>query len=199
MIDLHEELEVGAPLAEVWRLLQDPALVASCIPGVGIDGEEPPGTYQGRMTFKFGPTVAVFRGEATVRYDADALTCGIEGRGTDQRGASRALASFLVSAEGGETTRLRVRGGFKVSGPLDASANAGGRVGARVLLAGCAAILAALAVGPAAGPAEPQPATPAGQPAPVAANGFAVLWKAVAAQVVAWLRRLAAPRGPHSN
>jgi hypothetical protein len=91
---------------------------------------------------KFGPTVAVFRGEASLAFDDAARTCTIEGRGIDGRGASRALASGVVKASGGEVTELAVDGSFTVSGPLETFANAGGVHVARALLAEFSANLA---------------------------------------------------------
>ena len=47
---------------------------------------------------KFGPTVAVFCGEAKLAYDHSARRCTIQGCGIDGRGASRANASGTVEA-----------------------------------------------------------------------------------------------------
>src|SRR6516165_9323509 len=130
MISLSEEVTIPSPPAEVWPLLRDPALVASCIPGATLTAEGEGGAYQGTIRVKFGPTVATFRGEAKLAYDDAALRCTIEGRGIDGRGASGA-----VTASGTETTVLKVEGNFNVTGPLETFASAGGVHLARELLA----------------------------------------------------------------
>ena len=135
MISLSEEITIPSPPDEVWPLLRDPALVASCIPGVTLTATGEGGAYQGTIRVKFGPTVATFRGEAKLAYDDAARRCTIEGRGIDGRGASRALASGVVTASGIETTVLKVEGNFNVTGPLETFANAGGVHLARELLA----------------------------------------------------------------
>ena len=140
MISLSEEVTIPSPPAEVWPLLRDPALVASCIPGATLTAEGEGGAYQGTIRVKFGPTVATFRGEAKLAYDDAALRCTIEGRGIDGRGVSRALASGVVTASGTETTVLKVEGNFNVTGPLETFASAGGVHLARELLAGLPAI-----------------------------------------------------------
>jgi hypothetical protein len=155
---------------------------------------------------KFGPTIAAFRGEAKLDYDHDAHRCRIEGRGIDQRGASRALANgeVLAAAEG-DATRLTVNGSFTVTGPLETFANAGGVHVARALLAEFANNMAnrAMAVAPAAAPApEAAPQASAEAPTPVAApppppgppppapaaeiNAFSLLWRAF----LSWLSGL---------
>jgi uncharacterized protein len=136
MPSLSEEITIPSPVAEVWPLLADPALVATCIPGASLTTTDVSGVYQGTMRVKFGPTVATFRGEARIAYHPDTLSCTIEGRGIDGRGQSRANASGVahVTSRGDETV-LQVEGDFAVTGPLETFANAGGVHVARALLA----------------------------------------------------------------
>jgi carbon monoxide dehydrogenase subunit G len=134
MPSIREELTIPYPLADVWPLLSDPALVASCIPGATLSPDQSDGMWRGSVKVKFGPTVAVFRGEAKLDFDHAAHRCTIDGRGIDGRGASRALASGVVAASGDATTDLAIDGTFNVTGPLETFANAGGVHVARALL-----------------------------------------------------------------
>jgi carbon monoxide dehydrogenase subunit G len=184
MISLSEEITIPSPPAEVWPLLRDPALVASCIPGANMTAEGEGGAYQGTIRVKFGPTVATFRGEAKLGYDDAALRCTIEGRGIDGRGASRALASGVVTASGAETTILKVEGSFNVTGPLETFANAGGIHLARELLAEFAGNMAReLERHRAPAAAAEMPATP--QSAAELCGG-GLLWRAF----LGWLRQI---------
>jgi cell division septation protein DedD len=117
--------------------------------------------------------VAVFRGEATLAYDHANRRCTIEGRGIDQRGASRALANGEVSASGTTETELAVEGEYTVTGPLETFANAGGVHVARALLAEFAKNMGALVAerrGGAPAAAATTPAAPAPPGAPPAAS-----------------------------
>lgn len=134
MINLKETFSVPAPPDEVWPLLSDPAVVAACIPGAELNELTPEGAHRGKVTFKFGPTVAVFRGEAKLTYDHAVKRCLIEARGIDQRGASRARAQFTLETKGNDTTEGTLDGGFEVAGPLEMFASAGGVHVARALL-----------------------------------------------------------------
>jgi carbon monoxide dehydrogenase subunit G len=131
MISIREEIAIATPPEVLWPILSDPA----CIPGAALTKSGEGGIYQGTMRVKFGPTVAVFRGEAKLAYDHSARRCTIQGRGIDGRGASRANASGTVEANGGDTTLLKVEGQFNVTGPLETFANAGGVHVARAILA----------------------------------------------------------------
>jgi carbon monoxide dehydrogenase subunit G len=196
MPDISEQTLIPAPLGVVWPLLSDPAEVAACIPGAQLAPSTGDGLWRGSIKVKFGPTTAAFRGEAKLDYDHDAHRCRIEGRGIDQRGASRALANgdVLAAAEG-DATRLTVNGSFTVTGPLETFANAGGVHVARALLAEFANNMAnrAMAAMPAAAPPAAQaapeapaaaaPAAPAPPPPPPPApaaelNAFGLLWRA---------------------
>src|SRR5690349_15511759 len=195
MVALSEQTTIPLPAAEVWPLLSDPALVASCIPGATLSPDQGDGLWRGSVRVKFGPTVAVFRGEAGLAFDDAARTCTIEGRGIDGRGASRALASGLVKVSGSDTTDLAIDGSFSVSGPLETFANAGGIHVARALLAEFSANMAkklaeqtppvpTAPIPPdgadplAAPPGSTAPSPPSAPPLAAEISGFGLLWRA---------------------
>jgi carbon monoxide dehydrogenase subunit G len=197
MPSVTETTTIPSPADKVWPLLRDPALVASCIPGATLSPDQGDGVWRGSVRVKFGPTVAVFRGEATLAFDDAAKICTIEGRGIDGRGASRALASGTVKVGGGDTAQLAVDGSFTVSGPLETFANAGGVHVARALLAEFSANMAKkvaeqtapvppVEAAPLAGPAPATAPSPAPAPLPQAAeiSGFGLLWRAF----LSWVR-----------
>jgi len=189
MPSLSEQTTIALPADEVWPLLSDPALVASCIPGATMSPDQGDGTWRGSVRVKFGPTVAVFRGEATLAFDHAQRTCTIEGRGIDGRGASRALASGLVKVTGKETTELAIDGTFSVSGPLETFANAGGVHVARALLGEFSTNLARLVAErrPATEPvaAAAAPSAPRSPPAAELRAGN-IMWRAF----LSWVRSL---------
>jgi carbon monoxide dehydrogenase subunit G len=199
MMDITEQTRIPSPLAEVWPLLSDPAAVAGCIPGAQLAPDQGDGVWRGSIRVRFGPTAATFRGEATLDFDHEAHRCTIEGRGIDQRGASRALSSGTILAEEeAGATLLTVSGGFTVTGPLETFANAGGVHLARALLAEFSANMAKLVEERRATtvPAAESPAaditTP--PPPPAAAREISALrlvWQALKS----WLRSLFGNKG----
>jgi len=195
MPTVTETTTIPSPADKVWPLLRDPALVASCIPGATLSPNQGDGMWRGSIRVKFGPTVAVFRGEASLAFDDAARTCTIEGRGIDGRGASRALASGLVKVSGSDTTELAIDGTFSVSGPLETFANAGGIHVARALLAEFSANMAkklaeqtppvpTAPIPPdgadplAAPPGSTAPSPPSAPPLAAEISGFGLLWRA---------------------
>jgi uncharacterized protein len=176
MANISETITIPAAVDDVWPLLRDPALVASCIPGATLAPEQDGEAWKGSIRVKFGPTVAVFRGEATLAYDDAAKRCTIGGRGIDQRGASRALANGVVTvAADGSATKLIVDGEYSVTGPLETFANAGGVHVARALLAEFSTNMAKVVAerGGAAAGAAPVATVAAATTQPGAVNGVA--------------------------
>lgn len=201
MVSLSENTVIPGRPDQVWPLLRDPEVVASCIPGAELAPASDDGAWRGSIRVKFGPTVVTFRGEAALAFDDATRTCTIEGRGIDQRGASRALASGKVVADGETETTLAIDGEFNVTGPLEAFANAGGVHVARALLAEFSANLANVvaaagdgaepavaqagdklgeAAAPEAGAPPPRtpPRPPPGQPAGEL-NAFGLIWRMI--------------------
>jgi carbon monoxide dehydrogenase subunit G len=185
---LSETTTIALPADEVWPLLSDPALVASCIPGATLSPDQGDGLWRGSVRVKFGPTVAVFRGEASLAFDHTARTCTIEGRGIDGRGASRALASGVVKVAGKETTELAIDGTFSVTGPLETFANAGGVHVARALLGEFSTNLAKLVAERRPAATTETPTAPSMPPSPPATELRAgnLMWRAF----LSWLRSL---------
>jgi carbon monoxide dehydrogenase subunit G len=191
MIPIKETIEVAAPLDRVWPLLNDPALVATCVPGAQLGADKGNGTYEGSIAVSFGPIKVVFRGEADLAYDQAAKTCKIAGRGQDQRGASRANATALITAAAnGARTNLTVDGSFNVSGPLAQFARTGGVHLARQLLAEFASNLSTRLAEPEAGTGAPA-ATQVAEPRQL--DGFTLLWRTLVAWVTSIFARGKAP------
>ena len=138
MVTLNEEMTIASSPDAIWPMLRDPAVVAGCIPGAELNDDSDDDVWRGSIRVKFGPTVALFRGEATLAFDDDSKRVTIDGRGIDGRGASRALANLVtelhVDDADENSTRMKVEGGFTVTGPLETFVNAGGVHVARALL-----------------------------------------------------------------
>ena len=193
MTPIREQTAISGSIAEVWPVLSDPALVASCIPGTTLEAQRPDGIYPAAITIKFGPTVATFTGELKVTYNHEAHQCEVEGRGIDGRGASNVLVAVTVSLEGAASTEFVVDGGFSVSGPLENFASTGGVYVARALLAEFAANMAQVIRQRQSSDAGHGP-LPASSPA-AELRGGRLLWRAF----LGWIQQLIFSKDPGGN
>lgn len=116
---IEQAFDVAHPADTVWRALSDVELVARCMPGAELTGDED-GTYSGRITVKLGPIAAAFSGKATVKLD-DAERRGlVEGSGTDKGSGSRASArlTYSVQATGDTASHVAIDSEIKLAGAL---------------------------------------------------------------------------------
>ena len=116
---ITQVLAFGLPADQVWAAVQDPALIASCVPGATlttVEGDRIAGT----LLVALGPIKGSFAGQARVRYDTDARAGSIDGDGRDPASGTRlgATASFAVLADGERASTLRLDIGYSLRGPL---------------------------------------------------------------------------------
>ena len=95
-MELTNEIEVQAPIEEVWAAFNDVERIAPCLPGAQlqeIEGEE----FRGIVKVKVGPITTQYKGKATFEErDRSNWKVVIKGDGRDSRGAGN--ASALITA-----------------------------------------------------------------------------------------------------
>lgn len=197
------EQRIAAPRQKVWEALNDPAVLAQCIPGCQSLEKEGDDRFAAVAEVKIGPIGARFKGNVqlsdldapngyTITGSGNGGIAGSAKGGAKVRlsdtGDGGTLVSYDVDAEvGGRMAQL--------GGPIiDATAkNLAGKFFAKfgeVVSGASAATQAPPAAAPAPGtsaaaaPAAPVPATYAAA-APVASSGFAAVWGWVFALVLA--------------
>jgi len=117
---LTQTIRVTHPRDAVWNFMRDVEKVASCLPGVTLDGPERDGKVAGRMAVKLGPISPTFAGTATVRrFDMD-YRMTVTGRGGDLVSPSRASGEidYRLIDDGPAVTRIEVAIAYALTGPL---------------------------------------------------------------------------------
>ena len=116
---LVQRLHFDMPAERIWAALQDPALLATCIPGATLT-EATAGRIVGTMQVALGPVRARFTGSATLTYDAAARTGTVQGTGQDGGGGTRlnAGARFAVLPDGPDGCVLVVAVEYGLRGAL---------------------------------------------------------------------------------
>jgi len=118
---LNQSFVVAHPRETVWRTMSDIEKVATCMPGVSLDGPVRDGKLAGRITVKLGPMTPSFAGEGEVAIHGAEYRGEVEGAGRDSNSASRVRGRVeyrLEEAEGGGATRVHVDMAYAVTGPL---------------------------------------------------------------------------------
>lgn len=108
----------------VWRLMANPEAVASCIPGMKLDGPLVDGRTTGRMEIALGPIKASFAGEGTIESFPEQYRQVITGKGADRKSGSNASGevAYRLRQQAGPTTEevtlVEVELSYSLSGPL---------------------------------------------------------------------------------
>ena len=113
---LAGDYKFEAPVAEVWKALLDPVVLAAVMPGCEklelVDG-----AYVGELNIKVGPVQGKFQGKVTLSdvEEEQGYTMTVDGRGAP--GFVKAKAAVKLTPVGDETTM-----------EYDADAQVGGRI-----------------------------------------------------------------------
>ncbi len=117
-MDLTGEYELNAPKEKVWAALNDPAVLARCIPGCKELVQSEENAFAAKVTLKIGPVSATFNGNVTLE-DIDAPNgYRIVGQGNG------GMAGF---AKGSAIVKLEEKGTLTVL-TYEAKADIGGKI-----------------------------------------------------------------------
>ncbi len=185
-IEIRETFQVAAPVDRVWRLLMDPAQVASCMPGASLDEVVDERTFLGSVRVRIGAISASYKGR--VRFEqvdesAHTVRALAEGRETGGGTARGTLTSRLSTLPDGSTQVIA-----EASVDLTGKVVQVGRgmiqaVSAQLFKEFVAKVRARVetpAAEPATGAAAAQPAAPRDDAIRVVPLLFAALWTALA-------------------
>ncbi len=116
---------IPAPRERVWQLLNDPAVLARCTPGVTRLEAADNDTYHATLTLGIGPVRGTFEGQLRItdKTFPEQMTLEVEGSGAP--GGVRAVGTLVLSHDG-DATVIDYQGEPLISGRLAA-------VGARLL------------------------------------------------------------------
>lgn len=198
-MELNGDILIAAPREQVWAALNDPAVLARCIPG--CEGMEATSDTErtARVAVKVGPVRARFTGHIRLQdvRPGEGCTLQFEGSG-GAAGMAKGQSSVALTDEDGGT-RLRYTTQASVGGKL-------GQVGGRMIDAAAkqmadqffGAFQAELAPTPAAGEQAGQPAAAAADAASEAAPDATLQTAAAAAAAPAPARShpVASARAP---
>lgn len=123
MITINETVVLPATSSEVWAVLSDPYQVINCVADAEILAENPDGTYDGKLTVRFGPMRVNFKARVELQLDPENHSGNIVAQGNDSQGGTRmrTIASFKVlpTDDSGATT-VDLNGDVELAGRLAA-------------------------------------------------------------------------------
>jgi len=119
-MELNNEIDVNAPIQEVWEAFNTPERIAPCLPGAELQ-EVDGNNFNGLVKIKVGPITAQYKGTASyLEKDEDAQKVVIKGDGRDTRGAGNASATITaqLSEISPDVTNVNVRTDLTITGKV---------------------------------------------------------------------------------
>ena len=119
-MELSNEIDVNAPIQEVWKAFNTPEKIAPCLPGAElqeVDGDN----FNGLVKIKVGPITAQYKGTATyLDKDESSQKVVIKGDGRDTRGAGNASATItaILTEVSSNTTNVNVHTELTITGKV---------------------------------------------------------------------------------
>lgn len=124
LLKVAEQLSLGAPIDEVWKLLRDTPRLTALLPGVeGVSRspEEPQETYAAKVTDRIGPFKITMNLEVRVVESVDRSLLKATLRGADSMGLNRITGSMqLALSEAPSGTQMNFDASLEVLGKLAA-------------------------------------------------------------------------------
>lgn len=125
-MELTGDVVIGARRAQVWAALNDPAVLAACIPGCEAVDQVSPSEKTARMMVKVGPVRARFSGRILMNDVVEAERCAMSFEGSGGAAGMARGQSQVTLSDDGENTRLQYTVQASVGGKL-------GQVGGRMI------------------------------------------------------------------
>ena len=120
-MEIDETIHVPSDTATVWALLSDPRAVVECVEGATLGDRQEDGSYEARLTVRFGPAKVGFGARVAIEMDEHTRSGTVTSRGKDTQGGTRFAAStrFRVEApEEGDGSTIRIKSQVDITGRL---------------------------------------------------------------------------------
>ena len=115
---LEGEYLFNGPREEVWKLVRDPDVLATALPGTRSLTRLSDTEFEGAMNLHIGPVTGVFSGKVLVSDEVppESLTLTAEGKGS--QGFGKGVGRVRLQAQEGNKTLMTYEGDLLVGGKL---------------------------------------------------------------------------------
>ncbi len=110
----------NGPREEVWAMVRDPEVLASCLPGTQSLKQISPNEYEGGIYVRIGPVSGSFAGRLTVSNEVPPESCTLTVEGKGAAGFAKGVGNVFLEAQAPDKTLLKYTGEFNIGGKLAA-------------------------------------------------------------------------------
>jgi carbon monoxide dehydrogenase subunit G len=114
---------------DVWKLVRDPEVLASCLPGTQSVHQVDDNEYAGEIKVRIGPISGAFAGKIFVTNEVPPVSCTLTVEGTGKIGFLKGTGNIDMTDQGEGKTLMKYNGEVQIGGKV---ANVGQRLFDRV-------------------------------------------------------------------
>jgi carbon monoxide dehydrogenase subunit G len=117
-VKVDGEYLFNGPREEVWKILQDPEVLATALPGTKSLEKVGENEYTGEMNVRVGPVSGLFSGHLEISNEVPPsnLTLTVDGRGSP--GFVNGSGDVILDDQGDGTTLMKYDGALQIGGKL---------------------------------------------------------------------------------
>jgi carbon monoxide dehydrogenase subunit G len=117
-VKIDGEYLFKGPQDEVWKIIQDPEVLATALPGTKSLDKVGENEYKGEMNIRVGPVSGIFSGRLLISNEVPptSLTLTVEGRGSP--GFVNGSGNVVLNDQGDRTTLMKYDGDINIGGRL---------------------------------------------------------------------------------
>lgn len=115
---LDGEYMFNGPREEVWKLVRDPDVLASALPGTQSLEKVSENEYEGDINIRIGPVVGVFSGRLVVSNEQPPESCTLAVEGQGKPGFIKGTGNVNLTDQGDSTTLMTYDGDLQIGGRL---------------------------------------------------------------------------------
>jgi hypothetical protein len=110
---------------DVWKLVRDPEVLASCLPGTQSLQQVGENEYAGEIKVRIGPISGAFAGKIFVTNEVPPVSCTLTVEGTGKIGFLKGTGNIDMTDQGEGKTLMKYNGEVQIGGKV---ANVGQRL-----------------------------------------------------------------------
>ena len=115
---LEGEYVFNGPREVVWKLVRDPDVLASALPGTQSLEKVSENEYEGDINIRMGPVAGVFSGRLVVSNEVPPESCTLAVEGQGKPGFIKGTGNVNLTDQGDGTTLMNYDGDLQLGGRL---------------------------------------------------------------------------------
>ena len=115
---IEGEYTLDGPRADVWELVRDPEVLATCLPGTQSMKKVSDNEYTGEIKIRIGPISGAFSGRLFVTNEVPPVSCTLTVEGMGKVGFLKGTGNIDMIDQGESKTLMKYSGEVQIGGKV---------------------------------------------------------------------------------